>query len=147
MSKNSQTNSLSNRERIDKLVAKYVRYVKANHQPVKIIIKETGDYKGIRKQGTELVITINYNTDVISVCWYKDGLFHKPDDYARFELTDFTFEALLMYGHATSSRLVGQYYFNGTMTYLYGGTHEIKRVNKELAALRNINYLFYEEID
>lgn len=93
-----------------------------------------------------MVITINYNTDVVSVCWFQDGMYHKLDDYARFELTDFSFGALLMYGYISGSRTSGQYFVNGTMTFSYGGTYEINKASKELAALRNISYLFYEEV-
>lgn len=142
MSKNNlkdSLNKLSNKSTRE-LVQKYVRYVLANHSSTNIVIHVVGNPRPLLDSGSQVFIEINEATDCIIVSWFKDNKLHKEDGPARFPLTNWQISYILEDGNPYDR---GEYFLNGSLKYSY----ECKQftVTSELAKMRNISYMFYEE--
>ena len=134
-------NKLSNKNGKE-LIQKYVQYVLANHSSTNIVIHVVGNLRPLLDSGSQVFIEINEATDCIIVSWFKDNKLHKEDGPARFQLTNWHFLSILEIGNPVSYQ--SEYFLNGSQQDTC--YHENKfTITSELAKMRNISYMFYEE--
>jgi len=134
-------NKLSNKNGKE-LIQKYVQYVLANHSSTNIVIHVVGNLRPLLDSGSQVFIEINEATDCITVSWFKDNKLHKEDGAARFHLTNWHFLSILEIGNPVYSQ--SEYFLNGIQQHVYH--YEDKFITtSQLAKMRNLNYMFYEE--